>query len=120
LARFTDARVQDAQANGYTASFKKGAATKMGVLHAVYGLGAMCSPLVSTQFSHMEHWSFHYLVSLGVALSNTVVLIAVFRLKTQDGMSIPHIMSVSRTSAEQFEYSRVHGTDWSSRRRDGN
>ncbi|EIN08470.1 MFS general substrate transporter [Punctularia strigosozonata HHB-11173 SS5] len=76
--------LQDAQANGYTASFKNNAEAKMGILHAVYGLGAMCSPLVSTHFSHVEHWSFHYLVSLGVALTNTAVLIAVFRLKSQD------------------------------------
>lgn len=30
--------LQDAGANGYVASYKHGAATKMGILHAVYGL----------------------------------------------------------------------------------
>jgi hypothetical protein len=34
----------------------------------------------------MRHWSFHYFFSLGMAISNTIVLIAVFRFKTQDGM----------------------------------
>ena len=29
--------LQDAGANGYVAAFKYGAATKMGVLHAIYG-----------------------------------------------------------------------------------
>jgi hypothetical protein len=33
----------------------------------------------------MRHWSFHFLVSLGIAISNTIVLSVVFRFKTQDG-----------------------------------
>ena len=49
------------------------------------GAGALVAPLVSTQFSQLPRWSFHYLASLGIALSNTVMLIAVFRFKTQDG-----------------------------------
>lgn len=53
------------------------------------GLGALCSPLVSTQFSRMpDHWSFHYLVSLGISLLNTVLLVAVFKFKTQDGKNV--------------------------------
>lgn len=50
------------------------------------GLGALVSPIVSTQFSHMSgrRWAFHYLVSAGVALINLVILLVVFRLKTQD------------------------------------
>ncbi|KAG1716833.1 hypothetical protein ID866_355 [Astraeus odoratus] len=72
----------------------------MGILHAAYGkymlfyfapadfapgAGALSSPLVATQFAQLPRWSFHYLVSLGIACLNTVLLIAVFRLKTQDG-----------------------------------
>jgi hypothetical protein len=49
------------------------------------GTGALVSTLVATQFAQQERWSFHYLVSLGIAFSNTIVLIAVFGLKTQDG-----------------------------------
>lgn len=81
----------------------------MGFLHAAYGTpnpvqtktasltefstgaGALASPLVATQFYHMRHWSFHFLVSLGIAISNTIVLSAVFRLKTQDG-NITHLL----------------------------
>lgn len=48
------------------------------------GLGALCSPLVATQFAQLPRWSFHYLTSMGVALSNVIVLAAVFRFKTQD------------------------------------
>ncbi|THH32779.1 hypothetical protein EUX98_g1406 [Antrodiella citrinella] len=76
--------LQDAGANSYVASLKEGASTKMSLLHAVYGLGALCSPLVATQFAQLPRWSFHYLTSLGVALSNVVLLSLVFRFKTQD------------------------------------
>ena len=58
---------------------------KMGVLHAVYGVGAMCAPLVSTQFARLPRWSFVYLVHLGLILVNTVVAIIVFRFRNQDG-----------------------------------
>ncbi|KAF9077556.1 major facilitator superfamily domain-containing protein [Rhodocollybia butyracea] len=76
--------LQDAQANGYVASLKTHSETKMGLLHAAYGAGALCAPLVATQFAQMKHWSYHYLVSLSVATINTIVQIAVFRFKNQD------------------------------------
>lgn len=75
---------QDAQANGYIACYKHNPESKMGLLHAVYGAGALCSPLVATQFAYLPRWSFHYLVSLGLAVLNTVFLYAVFKLRTQD------------------------------------
>ena len=59
----------------------------------VLGAGALSSPLVATQFAQLPHWSFHYLCSLGVAFINTVLLIAVFGLKTQDGMISTHIIN---------------------------
>ncbi|KAF4564724.1 hypothetical protein EYR40_010896 [Pleurotus pulmonarius] len=76
--------MQDAQANGYVASIKENAETKMGILHAAYGMGAFVAPLVATQFAQAERWSFHFLVSLGISLSNAVALIMVFRFKGQD------------------------------------
>ncbi|TFY51343.1 hypothetical protein EVJ58_g10619 [Rhodofomes roseus] len=75
---------QDAGANGYVSSWNEATETKMGIMHAVYGLGGLCSPLVATQFSGQRHWSFHYLTSLGVASINTAVLVAVLRFRTQD------------------------------------
>jgi hypothetical protein len=77
----------------------------MGLLHAAYGAsihalllnpeflpicigaGALCAPLVATQFAQMKHWSYHYLVSLSIATINTIVQIAVFRFENQDGTS---------------------------------
>ena len=49
------------------------------------GLGAFTSPLVATQFTQLRHWSFHYIVSLGIATCNTLVLCLIFGTKTLDG-----------------------------------
>ncbi|KAI0918794.1 hypothetical protein AcV7_006924 [Taiwanofungus camphoratus] len=76
--------LQDAGANGYVASLENNSSTKMGIMHAVYGLGALSSPLVATQFAQRQRWSFHYLVSLSIACLNTIILIVVIRFRTQD------------------------------------
>ncbi|KAJ7288976.1 major facilitator superfamily domain-containing protein [Mycena rebaudengoi] len=76
--------IQDAQGNGYVASFSDNSGVKMGLLQASYGVGALVAPLVSTQFAQLRHWSFHYLISVGISTLNTVFLIVVFRGKTQD------------------------------------
>ncbi|KAF8162489.1 major facilitator superfamily domain-containing protein [Mycena galopus ATCC 62051] len=76
--------VLDAQANGYVASFARNPESKIGYVQAAYGAGIFAAPLVSTQFAQLEHWSFHYLVSLGFTLSNMLILFLVFRGKTQD------------------------------------
>ncbi|KAF5345935.1 hypothetical protein D9758_011423 [Tetrapyrgos nigripes] len=76
--------MQDAQANGYTASMKENPETRMGILHAAYGAGALCAPLVATQFSTMRRWSFYYFCSLAIATMNTIFLSVVFRFRRQD------------------------------------
>lgn len=76
--------LQDAQANGLVALLPTAPGTKMGVLHAVYGVGALTAPLVATQFAQQKRWSFHFLASLGVGIINSIVSGAVFRLKKQD------------------------------------
>ena len=117
LIQKTKKNAQDAQANGFVATLKDNAETKMGILHAAYGdyiqilslnlclhlirhffiffyfflfsgLGAFASPLVATQFAQLPRWSFHFLCSLGIALSNTILLMAVFKLRCQDGKYI--------------------------------
>jgi hypothetical protein len=50
------------------------------------GAGIFASPLVSTQFAQIKHWSFHYLVSLGLTLVDIISLFLIFRGKTQDGV----------------------------------
>ncbi|KII87582.1 hypothetical protein PLICRDRAFT_112364 [Plicaturopsis crispa FD-325 SS-3] len=74
----------DAQSSGYVASLAENAESKMGLLHAAYGAGALASPIVATQFAQLPRWSFHYLCSLGVAALTTIFTTLAFRFKTQD------------------------------------
>ncbi|KAF8474505.1 MFS general substrate transporter [Russula ochroleuca] len=78
------ASLEEAQANGFVANYKDNAATKMGILHAAYGVGALTASLVATQFVQLHRWSFHYLISIVVATLNTVLLVCVFKFKTQE------------------------------------
>ena len=106
----------------------------MGMLHAAYGTfkittinrhsvdlifqfsgaGALASPLVATQFTQMDWWSFHYLVSLGIAVTNTIALIAVFGFKSQDGDIL--FSPTSWTAVVDWTYfrDRMPGADWPS------
>ncbi|KAF8161502.1 MFS general substrate transporter [Crassisporium funariophilum] len=74
--------ILDAHANGFVAAMHS--ETKMGFMHAAYGVGALIAPLCATQFAALPHWSFHYLVSLMLALSNTLLLVFVFKFARQD------------------------------------
>lgn len=59
----------------------------MGIMHAIYGVGAMCAPLVSTQFARLQRWSFVYLVHIGITFVNAVLEVLAFRFRSQDGAS---------------------------------
>lgn len=99
--------LQDAQVNSLTSRMKN-ANTKMFLMHAVYGLGATCAPLVATQFvkaMRAKVW-LYYCVSLGLAVFTVTALLLVFRLRTDDqivGRRIPDefITQPSRTSDEK-------------------
>ncbi|KAK0460110.1 MFS general substrate transporter [Desarmillaria tabescens] len=73
--------LEDAQVTSYVASLKDHPDIKMMLLQAGYGAGAFSAPLVATQFSQMTHWNFFYLTSLGIAVTNVIVLWSVFQLK---------------------------------------
>ncbi len=55
------------------------------------GAGALSAPLVATQFSQLPRWSFHYLVSLGLALINICAIASVYKFRTFEGV-IPLII----------------------------
>ncbi|KAG1748272.1 MFS general substrate transporter [Suillus paluster] len=75
--------LQNANSVAYVASIKENAELKMGLFMAAYAAGALSSPLVATQFAQLPRWNFHYFTSLGIAISNTIALIIVFRFKRQ-------------------------------------
>ncbi|EJD07339.1 MFS general substrate transporter [Fomitiporia mediterranea MF3/22] len=77
--------LQGAQSNSYIAGLSENSSAKMGIMHAIFGLGAVCSPFAATQFAKMpRHWSFHYIISLGIAIFDTLLLVLVFKGQTQD------------------------------------
>ncbi|KAI0332816.1 MFS general substrate transporter [Cubamyces sp. BRFM 1775] len=76
--------LQNAHCNGFVASLKRHAHTKMGFLHGSYGLGALISPLAATQFAKSStHWSFHYIISAALYVVNMLILWTVFRGRPQ-------------------------------------
>ncbi|KAH9899244.1 MFS general substrate transporter [Cubamyces lactineus] len=60
------------------------ASRRFGILHGVYGLGAMASPLVSTQFALLPHWSFVYLIHLGLLIITVIMQVLTFRFQSQE------------------------------------
>ncbi|KAG8732843.1 hypothetical protein FRC10_000575 [Ceratobasidium sp. 414] len=72
---------QNAQTSAMVISLTKNPGLKMGILQAGYGAGACVAPLIATQFAAKPRWSFYYLVSLGLAITNTLSLSYVFRFR---------------------------------------
>lgn len=46
----------------------------------------MASPLISTQFSHMRHWSFVYLVHIGLLVITVTMQTITFKFQSQEGV----------------------------------
>ena len=67
----------------------------------------------------MDRWSFHYLVSLGIAVGNTIILVVVFGLKTQDGDAFVLSLTQIRLLIGLGLVDRMFGTDWASAARTG-
>lgn len=65
-------------------------------MHALYGTGAMCAPLVSTQFACLQRWSFVYLVHIGIMFTNAVFETPAFRFRSQEGKFLDVIISCMR------------------------
>ena len=68
---------------------------KLGILASAYGAGALLAPLSATKFASAKHWSFHYFVTLGLALVNVALLSASLRFRHLDGelTSLTYIFS---------------------------
>ncbi|KAG9014374.1 hypothetical protein FRB94_012780 [Tulasnella sp. JGI-2019a] len=78
--------------------------SNLGIMHAMFGTGALVAPLVATQFAQQRHWSFHYLTSLGFAAVNNVLVIVVFKWKRQEQL-IPEAASRRAANAPDAESS---------------
>jgi len=69
---------QDAQANTFVGNVNN-AHRWLGVLHAMYGFGALTSPLVATYIaSHTPVWNYFYCIPFGLAVVNISVICTAF------------------------------------------
>ncbi|CAE6452859.1 unnamed protein product [Rhizoctonia solani] len=76
------------------------------------GAGAFISPLVATQFAQLPRWSFHYLLSLGVAVVSATTLLVVFKLRRQhEIMGLPD-PSLSHTRSNNHDVSSEGGNKY--------
>ncbi|ELU40980.1 MFS_1 domain-containing protein [Rhizoctonia solani AG-1 IA] len=102
--------LQNAQTSSLVISLTRNPGTKMGMMHAAYGAGACVSPLIATQFSQMPRWSFYFLVSLGLAVSNTVSQSLVFGFRTLPEMltsfGIPEVVHTA-DSTQTSKYRQI-------------
>lgn len=83
------------------------------------GAGAFLAPIVATQFAQLPRWSFHYLVSLGIAIANIIFLALVFGFKSQDGTCTTLVFVYALFRNHRIER-RMPVTNWPSTRRERN
>ena len=71
---------QDAVANAYISNLKY-SHRWLGILHALYGVGALISPLVATAISshRPDKWHYFYLLPFGLTVFNVLFLVVTFR-----------------------------------------
>ncbi|TFK82924.1 MFS general substrate transporter [Polyporus arcularius HHB13444] len=103
----------DAGSNAFLASLSENTSTKMGIMHAIYGVGAMCAPLVSTQFARLPRWSFVYLVHIGLVTLNAISQMVTFRFRRQDDILAeigqPPPQKTKESEAGVNKYKQVFG-----------
>ncbi|ESK87783.1 hypothetical protein Moror_15373 [Moniliophthora roreri MCA 2997] len=76
---------QDTGGNAYVANLRENVEIKMGLLHAAYGIGALTSPLVATQFARFPgKWHYHFLCALVIGCVATIALSLTFKFKKQE------------------------------------
>ncbi|PIL23539.1 MFS general substrate transporter [Ganoderma sinense ZZ0214-1] len=101
--------LQNAHCNGFVASSGGNIATKIGFLHASYGLGALISPLVSTHFAVQKHWSFHFWISAALALLNCAILWWALRGRRQEEILAEAGVSSDPQGAPSNKYKQILG-----------
>ncbi|KAI0764598.1 MFS general substrate transporter [Trametes elegans] len=102
--------LQNSHANGFVASSRNHVSTKICLLHATYGFGALVAPLISTQFAQQKHWSFHYVISCGLYVLNTLVLWLVFRGKRQEVIKAEvDDLNVDPNAVDSNKYKQIFG-----------
>ncbi|EIN13104.1 MFS general substrate transporter [Punctularia strigosozonata HHB-11173 SS5] len=106
--------ILNASANGYVGSLKAHVSTKLCLIHSSYGIGAFAAPLAATHFSSQQRWSFHYLISLGIAVLAFALVVTVYRFKTlnqllrETGHEVTEGTSTDGTYSQIFRIKVLH------------
>ncbi|KAE8371434.1 major facilitator superfamily domain-containing protein [Aspergillus bertholletiae] len=99
---------QDAQANTFTTTVDN-AHRWLGILHGVYGVGTIISPIVANVIaSQTPVWHHFYLVMLGLGLLNLCLLMWTFR----DGLFKPNKRNASGTAGSELKATLSHRAVW--------
>lgn len=107
----------DAQSNSILTVLPTNQHTKMMLGHGCYGFGALVAPLVSTQFAQpttfmLKHWSFHYLVGLGLGLGNLATAVTVHKFRDEARMSHVMRLDLEFTSADPSLFRKKSSSRW--------
>lgn len=54
----------------------------MGIMHAIYGAAATCTPPIVTHFDKWGHWSFFFLIPLALSIIGMIIIIPSFKYET--------------------------------------
>ncbi|CAE6467632.1 unnamed protein product [Rhizoctonia solani] len=103
--------LQDALANGLVSALRNDPSTKMGIIHSFYGAGALISPTIATQFAYHPHWSYQYMIPLGIASLNLVLLFSIFGFHTQEELLGPiQPTDPAEGGSKERRYKQVFGS----------
>ena len=99
---------QDAQANTFVANLEN-AYRWLGILHALYGFGALVAPLIATTVAaQTPYWNYYYCFMLGVAAMNVALLAWAF----WDGLFKPANKTAKDTAGEELKKALSQKVVW--------
>ncbi|KAF9894361.1 hypothetical protein FE257_007864 [Aspergillus nanangensis] len=98
----------DSQANTFTITLKN-AHRWLGILHAVYGVGTIISPVIAnTIASRTPSWHTYYLVVLVLGVVNILFLLVTFR----KGLFRPNVLNAKETAGSELRAVISNRTIW--------
>ena len=99
---------QDAQAQTFAANLEN-AYRWLGMVHAVYGLGALVAPLIATTIAaQTPYWNYYYLVMLGVSALDAAFLAYSFRSR----LFRPASKTAKETASKDFKNALSQKVVW--------
>ncbi|OJJ46086.1 hypothetical protein ASPZODRAFT_117904 [Penicilliopsis zonata CBS 506.65] len=99
---------QDAQANSFIITIRN-PHRWLGLLHAIYGVGTVVSPLVAnTMASRTPYWHYYYLITMCLGIINITLLAWTFR----QGLFRPNVQGAKDTANSELKATLTSKTVW--------